>query len=482
MSRIHRIRLSTLSLFVLAITLSACTGGEYRNAAEKLKLQIGQGDWEAAAKLAADTGKIDEAGKSKKLEWSLNHGLALIQTGKYQTAIKSFDNAEDLMKFDDLSGFAAKAGSGVGAVLVNDTVRDYAFNSYDAIMVNSYKGLAFMLSGDQDNARVEFNRAEERQRRAVERFAAEIKKDQERNDAEAKKNAKVNSTDTVNRANEDAGIKSQYADLDSKKAYAPFANPITSYMRGVFIMLTSGTGGEFEKAVQDFRRVREMVGENAVLDSDLAYATARAEGKSAEKRVWVIFENGQSPLLEEFKLKSVMFTGTGVINFNYAIPKISFQPSAYSKLLVGSEGQDAKSTELVSDFEAVVAREFKDRLPGIVTRAVLSAAYKTAIQVAGQAVAANSQSDNAQMLGLLMNIGGAILSATTTAADTRSWVELPKEFQAVSFAPPENGQLVIKTEAGVEIGKVAVPKDRNALIYVKIQKNGATPSIKSMVY
>ena len=480
MSSLCRNIISAFCMIGIGITLSACTGVEYRNGVEKLMLQIGQGDWEGAARLSTERGRIDPFGKSQKLEWSLNHGLASLQNGNYATAIRSFDNAEDLMKFDDLASAGSKASSGAAAVLVNDTVRTYAFNSYDAIMVNSYKGLAYMLNSDPDNARVEFNRAEERQRRAVERFEAEIKKDQERNEAEAKKNSNLKSSETRDKLNDDPGMKAQIAELESKKAYAPFVNPFTSYMRGVFTMLTAATEGEFELAVQDFRRVREMVGTNAVIESDLAYATARADGKVRGKRVWLIFENGQSPLVEEYKIKSVVITLKGVINFNYAIPKLRFEAAAYPKLLVRLEGQEEKSTELVCDFDAIAAREFKERLPGIITRAVLSAAYKTAIQVAGLVV--TEKASDIKLLGSIINLGGAVLSEATTAADTRSWVILPKEFQATSFAPPQNGEVIIKTNAGIEIGKVSVPMDKNALIYVKIQKTGAYPSIKSIVY
>ena len=225
------------------------------------------------------------------------------------------------------------------------------------------------------------------------------------------------------------------------------------------------------------------MGANAVIDSDLKFATAKVEGKKTEKRVWVIFENGQSPILVENKIHSLLVGSGGLTNFVYAYPSMRFQPAAYSSLNIAVDGRDEK-TMMVADFDAVAAREFKDRLPGIITRAVLSAAYKTAIQVAGQAVAANSnqRDGTTQAIGLLMNIGGAVLAEVTTAADTRSWLELPKQFQAASFSPPKNGEVVIKADSGIELGRVTVPNDRNAVIYVKIQNTGAKPAIKSVLY
>ena len=62
------------------------------------------------------------------------------------------------------------------AIVTNDNIVPYVGEEYDGIMVNTYKALNFMALGKEDDARVEFNRAIERQRRAADKFAQDIKK------------------------------------------------------------------------------------------------------------------------------------------------------------------------------------------------------------------------------------------------------------------------------------------------------------------
>src|SRR3546814_2844605 len=62
------------------------------------------------------------------------------------------------------------------AVLVNDNVMPYSPAVYDTVMLNTYKALNFWQQGDYDNARIEWNRTDDRQRRASEHFESEIDK------------------------------------------------------------------------------------------------------------------------------------------------------------------------------------------------------------------------------------------------------------------------------------------------------------------
>ena len=70
------------------------------------------------------------------------------------------------------------------SVVVSDNIVPYLGEEYDGIMINTYKALNFMALGDNDLARVEFNRALDRQRRAKEKFAKEIAKIKDEMDKE----------------------------------------------------------------------------------------------------------------------------------------------------------------------------------------------------------------------------------------------------------------------------------------------------------
>ena len=68
----------------------------------------------------------------------------------------------------------------------DNTQYDYA--TYDGIMVNVYKGLAFLKTGDKASARVEFNRVGDRETRAEREFASE----KAQLDAQAQRSARGN--------------------------------------------------------------------------------------------------------------------------------------------------------------------------------------------------------------------------------------------------------------------------------------------------
>ena len=62
---------------------------------------------------------------------------------------------------------------------VNDTTSPYIGTQYDGVMANTYKAIDYLALGDNEGARVEFNRAIDRQRRAKAYYAELIEKNRE---------------------------------------------------------------------------------------------------------------------------------------------------------------------------------------------------------------------------------------------------------------------------------------------------------------
>ena len=107
--------------------------------------------------------------------WSELGGSLARDCEDYEKSNSYFDAAEELYKQNvDLEGAMHKSGAYAASFFTNDNARDYQGNVYEAIMLNVYKGLNYMSLGDFAAARVEFNRAIDRQRRAKELFAEEI--------------------------------------------------------------------------------------------------------------------------------------------------------------------------------------------------------------------------------------------------------------------------------------------------------------------
>ena len=119
--------------------------------------------------------KIED--KDDVILWASQGGSQARNCFDYNGSNLYFDKAEELYKRDvDLQSNVNRAGNSANSILINNNLNDYEGNIYEKVMLNTYKGLNFMALGDFVNARIEFNRALDRQRRAKDYFSSEIKK------------------------------------------------------------------------------------------------------------------------------------------------------------------------------------------------------------------------------------------------------------------------------------------------------------------
>lgn len=101
-----------------------------------------------------------------ELLWNLQAGSAARYSRDYQASIRFFDQAEELVKEYKLKNAASTVAESLSSMLLNDSARDYQPAEYDGIMVNTYKAFNYLALRRPAEARVEFNRALDRQRRA----------------------------------------------------------------------------------------------------------------------------------------------------------------------------------------------------------------------------------------------------------------------------------------------------------------------------
>lgn len=444
-------RLGTVVGMFGLLLLAGCAGGVSRQDAMTFNTTLAQGDYSSAAKVALTSGSIEPDGKSKNLAWSLNAGSTLVYAGQPAQAVKVLDGAEVLMKEQDLSNFG-------------NTQYEYA--TYDGIMVNIYKGLAFLGAGDKASARVEFNRVGDRQSRAEEEFA---KKKQKLDEEVSKKaDGSFDMAAAMQRAQEDNSYQEFQKELGKYANYRPFINPAASYLRALYLMSNADSASDLEMARAELIRVRDMVGPNKLIKEDLALLTQNH--KKATAKTWVVFENGQAPTFAEYRITFpvpvLQHKGRiGVSAVTIALPRMDFHPQADGHLLVAANKAEAQ-TSPIGDFDRVMASEFQRRQDAIMARAVAEAMVKIGLQSAA------NQTNN-QLLQIVALVGSQISSA-----DTRSWTSLPKVFEAARVDAPKDGRLTLRTQSGSPIGTVDVPADQSSIVYVKEVAPGSSPSIQ----
>jgi hypothetical protein len=390
--------------------------------------------------------------KGEDLLWSLQLGCLERIRQNYQQSSDYFDKSEQMLNFFD---YQNKTVDSVAAIAVSETVVPYLGEEYDGIMVNTYKALNFMTLGENDLARVEFNRALDRQRRAKENFAQEIAKlKSELDQAEKKEKSQVKKN--VENPEVKELIAQRYPSLNEFEAYPDFINPFTTYIAGIYFNLV----GDYSKGVTLIKESYGMVGDNEYIAKDMATTERILDGQEELKdTVWVVFENGIGPIKEEFRIDIPLFVATEKVKYiGIALPELKFREQAYPYLLITAAGQGYK-TQLVASMDRVIQTEFKKDFRGILTRAIISATAKAVAQYS----LADEDSSSATFASALMGI----YTYATTAADVRIWSTLPKDFQIARLTIPSDRVVNIEPP-GAEPLQIEIPACRNALIYVRI--------------
>ncbi|WP_434355328.1 hypothetical protein NF212_10425 [Parasalinivibrio latis] len=457
-------RMIKRSGLVLAILVtSGCTTILQGNDSKPFEEAMVSHDYLTAATHAQELADMDpETGEVDDLFWTLQAGAALRFDGQYKLSTSYFDAAEKVMREEDTENGLEKGAETVGSIAGNDAMLDYEQTYYDGVMANTYKAWNFLADGDMQNARVEFNRAEERQRIAAEYFADKIKEQKKELEEEAGESfSLVNSTlksDLTQSALKNAGFEE-----NQWKAYGGFVNPYTTYSNALFLMLNAKSKSDYQKAADLFNRVYKMTKSAAVkADYDLARSLARGKSKKAlDKKVWVVFENGQSIVREERRvdLPIGIIPGADVQYAGIALPKLKSRGEAYPYITV-----NGVKTASLSNMDRIIGAEFDTEFPYILAREVTRTTLKTIVQ--------KQLNDENELLGL----AAGILQAATTGADLRSFSALPCEFETASLVAKSN-QVTVKAgafEMPVELDK----SSKNHVIYVKAPTANAAPTIQ----
>lgn len=452
-------RLTLTAVLCLAAALLASGCAVDRMRLPRFDEQFGAGNYPAARQTATEQIVPDQP--QRAVLWQLQKATIDRMLGDFQASNAGFDRCEEAFKYYDLENVGMAGGRTAVTVLSNDSLRPYEGQEYDRAMVNTYKALNFASLGDHENARVEFNRALQRQVIAKEHFAKEIERTwREVNQQES---GQGNVQGSTRRTTESPEVQSildrQYSNLDRFQAYPDFVNPYTTYVAGLYFLLRQDYG----KALDILKEAHGMVPDNPIVAADFAAAHGRLP---VQGRVYVLFENGLAPALQEVRLDLPLFIVSRHVRYaGIALPQLVPRPAAFPYLDLATNGTGVRTQPLAS-MDAVVATEFKKDLPMVVARAVAAAVAKAGMQYV-------AQQQGGDLLGILV----AGYSAISTAADLRIWSSLPKDFQVAVLPMPADGQLVLQ-QPGVAPANIPLPPCVNVMVCIRIPQAGASPAVQ----
>lgn len=430
----------------IPILLSGCVSS-YSMRKTAFENEFNQGNFsQASVSLITEEERNNKAYKDEFF-MGINAGLASLYCQDYQNSAEFLDVSERAVDEDNTDGYPVKY--------------------YEKIMINTYKALAFWQSGDLDNAKVEFNRAYNRQAQAVEENKKQISKLQEEM---AEKEAERESVKkSIVSAQKD--IDERYPEFKAFKAYSDFANPYTSYISGLFLATSGNSKSDREDAVNYLKRVSKMSPNNKYVKQDVKMAEQIANGKKAPSAVWVVYENGLNPTVSKETFTIPFYLGSGVKVAQMSLPKLNPQNTVFENLEV-TTGKKTVKTQTVADMDRVILTEFKQRFPWEVTKAVTWMTVNLIAQEASQKALKDQDP-------LVKALAAVAISQISNPVEIRSWTTLPKDIQIARLDMPKNKSITIKNALGTPIAEnLDLGKDtKQALVYVRIPTAQAVPSI-----
>lgn len=443
-----------LAAISATLVLAACSGAQVKQNTE-LDAVLQTGNYSQAALIAEERIGIDPPTAEEQMaavEYNPKHVLSHLEAaeawrmhGDLARSLEHYDAAE--MALGDVESSVGRRAAGkVGAALVNETLATYVPSPAEAVMINYYKALIFWSQGQPDLARVELNRADDRTRRAVERYSREISEAQ----AEA---ARKKSNQTYDNPEVAGQINAQFPEMEQWQPYAEFVVPPATYLQALFLGV-SDVPSDREKSRELYERLGGIVGAHPALDADLADVT---EGGLCPTKdcIWVLVERGLGPELQERRFSYPVFTGQSVVSVQMALPSLSSRFDPMLASCVVRHGTESADCAPMATMERVVQTEFTKRFPGIVTRSVVSAVVK--------GVAQDQAGRQGGMMGMLI---ATAITAGVTTADVRMWRSLPGDFTLARIK--RNGDPNVTVQVAGQGIDVPLNAAGSSLVHVKL--------------
>lgn len=383
---------------------------------------------------------------------------ALFWSGQHDEAIRRFDQVELAIKQFETRVAGSGGVEAFGAALIGNKVKRYPPKSFDGVLVNTYKAIAFLALNRKDDARIEFNRADERTRRAVELFAKEIEQANE-----AAKDKPQVSDDEVQSV-----VNKHYADLEHWAVYEDFVNPYTVYMHALYFFAAGQVSSDFENAVTSIERIVGMYPGNQTAAADLALFEDVASGRRSRSdiadSVWLICADGIGPELATKEIDMAVKVSNQQVPVRLVLPELRINSAGSEGCAVQGENGLIQAAEIAS-MDRVFATEFKKRLPLEITQGILSLVVRGAVQSEAQ-----------KKGGVFGQLLGAAYQRETASAETRVWLGLPKTWYALRVDRPADGVLNVLSPQGSPIVSIELPASRFAIAHVRNPGMGARPA------
>jgi hypothetical protein len=430
---------------------------------------------------------LDDKGNAKynrsNLHETLEAAKAYHDSGLWQLSNEAFSVAQSKLAWkEDTVDTPEEVARFLGTTLTNNTFGSYSGKIHEGSLLNFYRALNFLMligaEGDtekkktlEQQARVEFNRLEERQKNAIAQLQSYIRTSNNSESSSREKGDTKQFTETKDAMN--LNLQNGLNSVPAQTTLADIRNATGDFLAAVFRSTSS-----FEQD-KDVQRINALISNAAGSAADgqsasiLAKFTRDVETGSGriKDKIFIVYEDGTGPSLSEIRVDLPIFLVSNKITYSgIALPKFNNGTKSHGTLIVGSQ-----STAVMTDINRIVGLEFKSSYDALVAKEVASAIVKTTAQYA-----LNNEIDrknNSPVGSLLLKLATGAAQAALTKADTRHWRNLPNTLQVAIIDRPPTGQILIQTNSGQTLQALDIDRG-NHILLIKSSGSSGTPDVR----
>lgn len=441
--------------------------------------------WESGDVASAVTEFGEHAQKNEGTKdhviWHLEHATALRVNDQPKESLMAFEAAE--RKIDEYESMANTSVSReAGATISNQANLPYRGRAYDKIMLNTYKALNYWEMGqrepDEEKAKRYLGEARANLFRSYQRQTDAVVENARRIEEAQKEEQESKESETIQKARQDAKFAAQLADLNpptnprisGQDHRQDYVNPFTVFIYGLYFHHHSTDRTDLsDRARFQFDRLKKFAPENTFIESEIASIDAKIKGEDQNPVTYVIFETGKAPSREQVKI-SIPVIASKVSYVGAAFPKLKVHDDNYHPNLRVQVGGKTTETVLIASMDDVVGTAFRNELPIIITKTIISTIVKA---VAAYAVNETAEKQG-EVAGMLSKFATAVVQEAVNIADLRTWTTLPKQFQYCRIPTPSSGEKIrLITPDGAKTHDVInLSPYKSHIVYVRsINKN-----------
>lgn len=467
-SRLLRLRPAACAL---ALVLLAGCAGTRTSDPEAMNNHLDSSNYQAIAAAYLKNGK--PAYDPESLLDALEAGKAFNDAGMWEQSKVAFEAASKQLAWkEDTVDTPSEVMNLLGTTLTSSAFGAYQGKIFEGGLIDYYQAINELMIGNEQNARVDFNRFDVRMSNAVAQFASF------REDVRKEAKSEFGQDQAASAGNSFEAARGQFlqgvSDVPSGQPDAKIRIAVGEFMSGVFRATSSANADKNANNVAK-PLIEAAKASSTQAGAQLANRTAnqlRNAGFASRGKVYVLYEDGRGPSFSEFRIDLPLFLVTDKVTYSgIALPKFQAGQPAFGRLQFAG----TPSVEM-TNITNIAGMEFDVAYPGIVTKAVVSTVIKTAAQVAANA-AIDSETKDAPLLGALMKLGIGAAQAASTQADVRAWANLPNTIQVAVMDRPASGQLSVSAPNGTKITDMPLPDADNVLVLVKASGVGGIPAI-----